>query len=197
MQLPKSIKTVCVYCGSSSGNDPVYVDTAKKVGKLLAINGYDLVYGGAAIGVMTAVADAVMEHGRNVTGIIPHGLFAREVAHEGITKLLVVDSMHERKSMMAEMADVLITLPGGYGTLEELFEMITWNQIRIHDKPIFILNVNGFYDRLFGFLDFVANEGFIRNGDRTLFDVVETPELLIESINQLQGKHQDTTIISP
>jgi uncharacterized protein (TIGR00730 family) len=174
-----AVKRVCVYCGSSPGTNPEYKRIASELGSLLAEAKIDLVYGGASIGVMGSVADAVMAGGGHVTGIIPHGLFRREVAHEGISSLLVVDSMHERKALMAGMADALITLPGGYGTLEELFEMITWSQIGIHTKPIFLLNTLRFYNPLLKFIDTIIHEGFIKPGQQHLFRVAETPSELL------------------
>lgn len=177
-----SIKRVCVYCGSSPGSQDAYTTAASEFGKLLAENHIELVYGGASIGVMGAVANAVMEHGGTVTGIIPHGLFQREVAHEGITSLLVVDSMHERKAIMAGMADALVTLPGGFGTLEELFEMVTWNQIGIHKKPIFLLNTMGFYNPLLNFIEHTVTQGFVRRGQESLIRTAENPTELIHLI---------------
>jgi uncharacterized protein (TIGR00730 family) len=179
-----TIKRVCVYCGSSPGVRPEYKDTAAKLGVLMAEAKIDLVYGGASIGLMGAVADAVMANGGHVTGVIPHGLFRREVAHQGISSLLVVDSMHERKALMANMADALITLPGGYGTLEELFEMITWSQIGIHAKPIFLLNTLGFYNPLLDFIAKIMDEGFIKPGQQHLFRVAATPNELISMLGE-------------
>lgn len=178
------IKRVCVYCGSSPGTDQMYTETARVFGRLLAENNIGLVYGGASIGVMGALADAVMEHGGSVTGIIPHGLFKKEVAHEGISSLLVVDSMHERKALMAQMADALVTLPGGFGTLEELFEMVTWNQIGIHSKPIFLLNTLSFYTPLLQFIDHVTQQGFIRKEQQHLITTADTPEELVQLLTR-------------
>lgn len=178
------IKRVCVYCGSSPGTDLMYTETARVFGRLLAENNIGLVYGGASIGVMGALADAVMEHGGSVTGIIPHGLFKKEVAHEGISSLLVVDSMHERKALMAQMADALVTLPGGFGTLEELFEMVTWNQIGIHSKPIFLLNTLSFYTPLLQFIDHVTQQGFIRKEQQHLITTADTPEELVQLLTR-------------
>ncbi len=175
---------MCVYCGSAPGNSDVYTYVAAELGKMLAESNIELVYGGASIGVMGAIANAVMEHGGKVTGIIPHGLFKREVAHKGITSLLVVDSMHERKALMAQMADALVTLPGGYGTLEELFEMVTWNQIGIHSKPIFLLNTLGFYDPLLQFIDHTVKQGFIREGQRDIITVAENPTELMHMLQK-------------
>ncbi|MCH8523766.1 MAG: TIGR00730 family Rossman fold protein [Balneolales bacterium] len=179
MTTSSPINSVCVYCGSSPGNDPIFSAEATKLGKLLAEHNIQLVYGGASIGVMGALANAVMKHGGKVTGIIPHGLFKREVAHQGITSLLVVDSMHERKALMAQMADALITLPGGFGTLEELFEMVTWNQIGIHNKPIYMLNTMGFYTPLLSFIEHTVKSGFIKDGQQQLISVTKTPEELM------------------
>ena len=176
------IHRVCVYCGSSPGSEPEFTHDAAVLGKLLAQNNIELVYGGASIGVMGAVANSVLENGGNVTGVIPHGLFKREVAHNSLTKLLVVDSMHERKALMAQLSDAFITLPGGFGTLEELFEMITWTQLGIHQKPIFLLNTLNFYDPLAQFIDGITEKGFIRPTEKKLFTIQSTPQEIVEDI---------------
>lgn len=191
------IKSVCVYCGSRSGTDPAFTEDARELGKLLAQNGIDLVYGGASIGVMGVIASAVMEHGGHVTGVIPHGLFRKEVANDGISKLLVVDSMHDRKSLMASMSDALITLPGGYGTLEELFEMITWNQLNIHNKPIYILNTNGFYDPLQSFIEHMMRKGFVSSGIDQPYRLLDTPAGIIEALSSIEPKNVPEPAVNP
>lgn len=178
----KHVKSVCVYCGANSGNNPAFVEAAEELGKLLAENNIQVVYGGASIGIMGALAESVLRHDGYITGIIPHGLFQREVAHNGISKLLVVDSMHDRKSLIANLSDAIITLPGGYGTFEELFEMITWNQIGIHQKPIFILNTVGFYDPFQSFIKNVIDSGFIRDKVKQPYKVVNTPRDIIDEL---------------
>jgi len=191
------IKSVCVYCGANPGNNPEYESEAKELGKLLSENGVSLVYGGASIGIMGAIADSVLEHGGNVTGIIPHGLFQREVAHNGISKLLVVDSMHERKALLANLSDALITLPGGYGTFEELFEMITWNQIGIHQKPIFILNTAGFYDPFQNFINNVIDCGFIRDSVKQPYQILESPAAIIDALSEFQPISIEKPAVNP
>lgn len=146
--------TVTVFCGSAPGNDPVYVETATRVGATLADRGMDLVYGGGHVGLMGAVADGALSRGGRVTGVIPHALQAREAVHHEVSELILVDSMHERKMVMADRADAFLTLPGGPGTLEEISEQWTWAQLGIHEKPCGILNVEGYFDP---FVEFVAN----------------------------------------
>jgi uncharacterized protein (TIGR00730 family) len=163
---------ICVFCGSSMGSDPDVAADARILGRLLAERGIGLVYGGASIGVMGAVADACLDAGGEVTGIIPKTLLKREVAHTGLTKLVVVDSMHNRKAMMAALSDGFIALPGGFGTFEEVFEMITWNQLGIVKKPVILVNVNGFYDGLDTFVRHAAAAGFIRESALGLLELV-------------------------
>ncbi|MCC5942621.1 MAG: TIGR00730 family Rossman fold protein [Balneolaceae bacterium] len=171
---------ICVYCGSSSGNDPSVNEAAEKFGKLMAEQGHQLVYGGSSLGVMGTLANSVMKHGGKVTGVIPHGLFRKEVAHQGITKLITVQDMHERKSTMANLSDAFVALPGGFGTLEELFEIITWNQIGIINKPVTIFNHNGFYDKLIAMIDHAFETGFIRPENRSILNVAQSIEEILE-----------------
>lgn len=168
-----SLRAVCVFCGSQPGGQPAYVDAARELGGWLAQQGIDLVYGGGHIGMMGAVADAALSAGGRVTGVIPEHLMRPEVAHQNLTELVVVDTMHTRKRTMAERSDAFIVLPGGYGTYEEMFEMITWLQLRLQAKPVGLLNVAGFYDRLVDFLRHAADEQFIRAEHRDLL-VVES-----------------------
>ncbi len=156
------MKRVSVFCGSAEGNDPDILAEAKELGKLLAERNIGLVYGGAGIGVMGTLANACLEAGGDVTGVIPRTLMRKEVAHAGLTKLLVVEDMHTRKSIMANMSHGFIALPGGFGTFEEVFEMVTWTQIRIHSKPLVLVNTNGFYDGLISFVKHASQKGFIR-----------------------------------
>ena len=162
------MKRICVFCGSSSGEDQVYLEAAETVGKFLADNGIELVYGGGRVGLMGKIADAVMENGGRVIGIIPAALDEKEIAHRGITELRVVDSMHERKAMMAALADGFIAMPGGFGTFEEFCEIVTWAQLGIHEKPCALLNVDGFYDHLIALFDHSMRSGFIRPDHRNL-----------------------------
>jgi uncharacterized protein (TIGR00730 family) len=170
---------LCVFCGSSPGRDPAYLAVAAELGTLLAKRRIGLVYGGASIGLMGALADAAQAAGGEVIGVIPHALVEWEVAHAGLADLRIVASMHERKALMAELSDGFIALPGGIGTLEELFEVWTWAQLGSHSKPCALLNVLGFYDRLLGFLDFVVQEAFMRPIHRNMLLVGETPEGLL------------------
>ena len=174
------MKCVCVFCGSSQGGSPVYLASARRLGTLLAAAGLRLVYGGASVGLMGAVADAALDAGGAVTGVIPRSLWEREVGHTGLTDLLVVESMHERKARMAELADAFLALPGGVGTLEELFEVWTWALLGIHAKPCGLLNVAGYFDPLLTFLDYATTEGFVRPAHRQMVIVDAEPERLLE-----------------
>ena len=158
------MKRVCVYCGSSSGVNPLHREAATRLGALLATRGIGVVYGGGNVGLMGVLADAALRAGGEVIGVIPAALMDKELGHGGVTKLHVVTSMHERKQLMADLSDGFISLPGGIGTLEELFETFTWLQLGFHDKPVGLLNVDGFYDHLLTFLRHVAVEGFLRAG---------------------------------
>ncbi len=171
--LPRSL---CVYCGSSVGNDPRYVEIAQEVGKLLAANDIRLVYGGGNVGLMGVVADAVMANGGSVLGVIPVGLFATEQGHRGITELVEVASMHERKALMAAESDAFLALPGGLGTLEELAEILTWAQLGIHDYPVGVLDVDGFWQPVVEFLDGAVSAGFMRPANRSLLRVIDRVE---------------------
>ena len=172
-------RRVAVYCGSVGGVGNQYLDTAREVGTYLANNGIDVVYGGGRVGMMGAVANAALDAGGKVYGVIPEKLKTREIAHDGLTELHVVDGMHPRKTMMASMADAFIALPGGWGTLEEIFEVVTWTQLNYHKKPVGLLNVRGYYDHLIAFLDHAAAEGFIRAMHRPLLSSANSlPELL-------------------
>jgi uncharacterized protein (TIGR00730 family) len=178
-----SLNRVCVFCGSSPGRNPAYVTAAAELGKLLAERRIGVVYGGASLGLMGVLADAAQAAGGEVIGVIPRALVEWEVAHPGLADLRVVASMHERKALMAELSDGFIALPGGIGTLEELFEMWTWAQLGSHSKPCALLNVRGFYDRLLGFLDFVAEEAFLKPMHRNMLLVDESQEGLLERMD--------------
>ena len=156
------MKSICVYCGSSASNEPAYIEAGKNLGKLLGESGQRLVYGGASIGIMGAIADATLEAGGEVLGVMPNSLVELEVQHEGLTELIVVDSMHERKAKMVEQSDGFIALPGGFGTLDELFETLTWAQLGYHDKPVGVLNVSGYFDALFEFLNNAVAKALIK-----------------------------------
>ncbi len=173
------MRAVCVYCGSSPGADPAYSEVAREVGELLAGNGLQLVYGGGSVGLMGEVADAALGAGGRVTGVIPLGLFRAEVAHPGLTELIEVRSMHERKMAMFERADAFVALPGGLGTLEELTELTTWAQLRMHSKPIATLDVNGFWQPFHRLLRHYVDEGFMKAAALELIlDVGSVDDLL-------------------
>ncbi len=159
---------VTVFCGSSIGTDKKFEIKAKELGQKLAIENIELVYGGANIGLMGAVANGVLAESGTVIGILPNFLKAKEIAHEALTELIIVDTMHERKKKMHDLCDGIIALPGGFGTLEEFFEMLTWGQLGLHKKPMGILNVNGFYNELINFLDTMVEKGFLKERDRKM-----------------------------
>jgi hypothetical protein len=167
-------KWVCVFCGSGDGARPEYLAVARELGRRIAASGYGLVYGGAAVGLMGAIADAALAAGGEVAGVIPDVIMEREIAHRGLTELHVVRTMHERKALMAQRADAFVALPGGYGTMDEFLEIVTWAQLRIHAKPCVLVNAAGFYDGLLGFFDSAALEGFIRAENRGLVQVAGT-----------------------
>jgi uncharacterized protein (TIGR00730 family) len=170
---------ICVYCGSRPGNDPAFLAAAESFGRLLADRGIGLVYGGGDVGLMGAAADGALADGGEVFGVIPEALFEREVAHEGLTELAVVDSMHTRKRRMAELADGFVALPGGFGTLEELVEMVTWAQLGFHTDPCGLLNVAGYYDGLVSFFDAQVDAGFVEPAHRALLTVTDDPAELL------------------
>ncbi len=171
-----------MYCGSRPGGRSDYAIVARQLAHAMVNKNIDLVYGGASVGIMGKIADAVLEKGGEVIGIIPKGLFVKEVAHTGITELREVSSMHERKSLMAELSDGFIALPGGYGTIEELFEIITWSQLGMHNKPCGLLNVCNYFDNLIDFLDHAVSEQFINKINRSILLVDECPDTLLEKL---------------
>ncbi|MGC7098960.1 TIGR00730 family Rossman fold protein [Amycolatopsis lurida] len=174
------MKRVCVFCGSSPGNSPVYAEQAAALGKLLAERGIGLVYGGASVGIMGVVADAALAAGGEVIGVIPGHLMSAEVGHHGLTELHVVDTMHERKAKMAELSDAFLALPGGAGTLEELFEVWTWAQLGLHAKPLGLVDVAGYFEPLRKFVDHMVDEGFLRAQHREMVSVDPDPRVLLE-----------------
>ena len=176
------MKRICVFCGSQVGTNPLYRQAAQELGHLLVQRGYGLVYGGGHVGLMGVIADAVLQGGGEVIGVIPEAMVARELAHRGVTQLYVVASMHERKARMAELAEAFIALPGGYGTLEEFFEVVTWAQLGIHRKPIGLLNVAGYFDALATLVEHTITEGFIRPEHRQLVVLAEHPHALLETL---------------
>lgn len=164
----QKLKNILVYCGASMGSKPVYKETAKAFGYLLAENNIGLIYGGGSIGLMGVTADAVLEKGGHVTGVIPHFLNTAEVGHNGVSELILVDNMHERKALMLSRCDAVVALPGGFGTLDELFEALTWAQLVLHRKPIGLLNVEGYYDHLLALAASMQGEGFLQSATRNL-----------------------------
>jgi uncharacterized protein (TIGR00730 family) len=182
--MTKLIKAVCVFCGSGTGSRPAYETAARDLGLLLAREQVTLVYGGACVGLMGVLANTVLGAGGAVVGVMPGSLVAKEVAHRGLTKLHVVESMHERKALMASLADSFVALPGGYGTLDELCEIITWSQLGIHEKPVGLLNIAGFFDGLLCLLDHAAAEGFIRPSHRSLLIEESDPESLWKRLQE-------------
>ena len=182
---------ICVFCGTNTGARPEYGAAARELGKLLADQGIELVYGGASVGIMGELADAVHEHGGHVTGIIPQQLMKKEAAHTGIPDLIVVASMHQRKSQMADMSDGFIALPGGIGTLEGFFEILTWGQLGIHSKPSGILNVAGYFDHLIAFLDHAVKEGFLTKEHREMILVESDPRKLLARLEEYAPKESE------
>lgn len=180
------IKAVCVFCGSSSGAGTRYVDAATSLGEYLARSGVQVVYGGAHVGTMGVLADAALAAGGEVVGVIPEGMVEREIAHTGLTELHVVADMHERKALMAERADAFIALPGGAGTLEELFEVWTWAQLGLHAKPIGLLDIDGFYQPLRAMVDHMVDEGFLRATHRDTLLFGTDPERLLIGLAEHQ-----------
>ncbi|MFE0507296.1 LOG family protein [Peribacillus butanolivorans] len=177
------MKTLAVFCGSSRGASNVYLDAAKKLGKELAKRNITLVYGGACVGIMGAVADSVLEAGGKVIGVMPSFLEKREISHKNLTELIVVDSMHERKAKMAELADGFIALPGGPGTLEEFFEIFTWAQLGLHHKPCGLLNINHYYDPLVALFNHMSDEQFLHEKYRSMALVDVEPNGLLDQFN--------------
>jgi hypothetical protein len=177
-------KSICVYCGSSFGLSPRFADIATDLGQEMARRGIRLIYGGGRVGLMGKVADAVMAGGGQVTGIIPKHLEDDEVGHRSISELKVVDSMHTRKRMMFDLSDAFVVLPGGPGTLDEAFEVITWRQLKLHDKPVIIVNIDGYWDKLIALFDHVIDAGFARPSIRQHFSVVNNIGRLFDLLAQ-------------
>jgi len=176
------MKTLCVYCGSSVGKSPAYLAAAKALGEELIRRDITLVYGGASVGIMGAIADTVVEGGGKAIGVIPQSLANKEIAHTSLTELFVVDSMHTRKSKMAELSDGFVALPGGFGTLEELFEMLTWSQLGFHQKPIGLFNVAGYYNHLLAFLQNSLDQQYIKQQHHDLLLASDAVEPLLDQM---------------
>ncbi len=188
-----SLRRICVYCGSRSGSQPRFGAAADELGALLAERGIGLVYGGASVGLMGTVADAVLAGGGQAIGVIPGDLFADEVAHEGLTELHVVGSMHARKALMSELADAFIALPGGFGTLEEVVEAVTWTQLGIHRKPVALLDVDGYYQHLLAFLDRAVADGLLDPDSRRLLVHGDDPGRLVDDLAEAVDAGSATT----
>jgi uncharacterized protein (TIGR00730 family) len=185
--MTRSIRSICVFCGSNSGARPQYADAARELGVLLARQRIGIVYGGGHVGMMGHVADAALAAGGNVVGVIPGHLMRPEVVHQRLDELIVVESMHVRKRTMSERADAFVVLPGGFGTFEEMFEMVTWLQLRLQSKPVGLVNCLGYFDHLLAFLRHAADEGFIRPQHRELLLVEESPAALVDRMLQLDA----------
>ncbi|MBZ8139782.1 TIGR00730 family Rossman fold protein [Rubrivivax gelatinosus] len=177
--------TVCVYCGSRHGRNTAYTEAARVLGRSIGERGWQLVYGGGKVGLMGEVADSVLATGGRVVGVIPESLMQREVGHRGLSELHVVPTMHKRKQMMAERADAFVALPGGIGTLEELFEVWTWRQLGYHDQPVGLLNVDGFYDGLLAFMQKTVDEGFLSTAQQAVLQVGTDPVALLDHLAEL------------
>ncbi len=181
------IKTLCVYCGSNTGNRPEYIEAAKKLAEAFVDNDIDLVYGGANVGIMGVLADTMLKHEGKVTGVIPWELVEKEVAHSDLTELRVVNSMHERKAIMTDLSDGFIALPGGLGTIEELFEVLTWAQLGMHEKACGLLNVCGYYDKLADFCNHAESEGFVKSEHRSMLLIEKDPNTLLKRIETYEA----------
>jgi uncharacterized protein (TIGR00730 family) len=176
------VRRVCVYAGSNPGSHPAYADAAQALAHTMAERGIGLVYGGGKVGLMGVLADTILEAGGEAIGVMPRALIEREIGHRGLTELRVVDSMHERKALMAELSDAFVAVPGGIGTLEELIEVYTWSQLGIHDKACGVLNVRGYYDHLAALLDHAVAEGFLRPQHRAVLSVADEPAALLDRL---------------
>jgi uncharacterized protein (TIGR00730 family) len=179
---------ICVFCGSSVGAGPAYRAEARALGQQMARAGWGLVYGGTSVGLMGALADAALSEGGEVIGVLPQALQEREVAHRGLTMLHLVGSMHQRKALMESLSDAFIVLPGGYGTLDEMFEIVTWAQLRIHSKPCVVINTDGYYDLLMRFLDHAVREAFVMPANRRLVHAAGSPVEALEWIARSRSR---------
>jgi uncharacterized protein (TIGR00730 family) len=181
------MKRIAVFCGSSMGNDEIFKTITNVLGQALVKRNIELVYGGAKVGIMGAIADAVLNAGGKVTGVLPTFLLTKELAHEGLTELILVNTMHERKSKMNELCDGVLALPGGFGTLEELFEMLTWGQLGLHKKPIALLNINGFYDSLNLLTQTMVDYGFLKSSNRDMLLTDDTVDGILDKMENYKA----------
>lgn len=184
--MSRQLGRICVFTGSSMGAHPSYAEAAEALGKVFVREKIELIYGGASVGLMGVMANTILAHGGQAHGIIPHGLASKEVMHTSLTKLTVCDTMHERKQAMSDLADAFIAMPGGFGTFNELFEMLTWAQLGIHTKPVGILNVAGYFDALLSMVEVAVTQGFVSEAHRQLFLVEADPKALIEALRAHQ-----------
>ena len=180
------MRRLCVFCGSSPGARPAYGEAAEELGRLLVEEGIGLVYGGGQVGLMGRLADAVLSAGGEITGVLPRALVAKEIGHPGLSDLRVVGSMHERKALMADLSDAFVALPGGLGTVEELFEVYTWSQLGLHLKPCALLDVEGYYDGIATFLSHAVEERFVREDHRAMLIVEREPRTMLERLRRFE-----------
>ena len=193
----QNIQRVAVYCGSNMGNNPVYHEMAAQCGRAITEANLELVYGGGKVGLMGIIADTVLKLGGKVTGVIPQSLVNHEVSHAGLTRLHIVNSMHERKALMADISDAFIMLPGGPGSWEEFFEIMTWAKLAYHKKPCGILNINGFYDLIIQFLRHAVGEGFLHQAHLDMIQVEDSPGLLLQKMQQYKAPEVSAWIKTP
>ncbi|KAL1564393.1 Cytokinin riboside 5'-monophosphate phosphoribohydrolase log1 [Salvia divinorum] len=186
----RKFKRICVFCGSRAGNKPSFTDAALQLGKQLVERKIDLVYGGGSVGLMGLVSKTVFDGGCHVLGIIPKALVAHEISGEGVGEVIIVADMHKRKAQMAKNADAFIALPGGYGTMEELLEIIAWSQLGIHDKPVGLLNIDGYYNSLLALFDKGVEEGFIEDSARNIVVLADSPDQLISKLEEYIPVHE-------
>ena len=191
------MRRLCVFCGSAVGSGSAYAEAARRMGEAMAGRGLGLVFGGGHVGLMGVLADAVLQAGGEVIGVIPQALVDRELAHGGLTELHVVGTMHQRKARMADLADGFLALPGGFGTADELFEILTWSQLGLHAKPVGVLNVAGFFDLLLAWLDHAVAQGFLRSEHRSLLQVAENADALLDRILRFRPPAQTPKWIKP
>jgi uncharacterized protein (TIGR00730 family) len=191
------MQRVCVFCGSSAGTRPEYAEATRRFGEALAGRGLGLVYGGGHVGLMGELADAVLAAGGEAVGVIPQALVDKELAHSGLTEMLVVGTMHQRKALMADKSDAFVALPGGYGTLDETFEILTWAQLGLHGKPVGLLNVASFFDPLLAWVKHAVSEGFIKSQHLDLFIVATNPEALLDALARHKPAPQAPKWIGP
>jgi len=181
---PERIRRICVFCGSSTGIDPRYRRAAEELARVIVASGRGIVYGGGSVGLMGVLADAALREGGEVIGVIPEALAREELLHTGLTETHVVKTMHARKALMAELANAFVAMPGGFGTFEELLEIVTWRQLHFHSKPVGILNAAGYYDGLVDLLDHAIEQGFVRRGHEALLLVEESPQALLTRLEE-------------